>query len=181
MKVRFALMYRVNIFNNHGSKPKLNAIFLDRDGVINHDPGDYTKHISEFTILPTVLDALKILKARGFVFILITNQGGIAKGIYGHEEVAEIHAYLKKVCEENDTPILDIYYSPHHEITGKSLSRKPGSLMVERACARYNIDPKNSWMVGDKQRDLDCAAVVGVPGVLINTNDPLIDYLEKLV
>ena len=169
-----------NIFNKPTSTQRLKAVFLDRDGVINHDPGDYTKSIDEFTILPTVLQALRELRRKGFVFILITNQGGIAKGIYGHEEVAVIHDHLKKVCSNNGTPILDIYYSPHHEITGKSLSRKPGSLMVERAVARYNIDPSKSWMVGDKQRDLDCAAVVGVPGVLINPNDPLLDYVDQM-
>ena len=181
LKVRFVFMDSSNIFNNFGEEPRLKAIFLDRDGVINHDPGDYTRNIDEFTILPAVIESLKILKERGFVFILITNQGGIAKGIYGHDEVAEIHDYLREVCESNDTPILDIYYSPHHEVTGRSLSRKPSSLMVERACARYNIDPKKSWMVGDKQRDLDCAAAVGVPGVLINPNDALIDYIDKMV
>lgn len=181
MKVRFVVMDSSNIFNNLSNAESLKAIFLDRDGVINHDPGDYTRNIDEFTILPTVLESLRILKERGFVFVLITNQGGIAKGIYGHEEVSEIHNYLKGVCEDNGTPILDIYYSPHHEITGKSLSRKPGSMMIERACARYNINPSKSYMVGDKQRDLDCASVVGVPGVLINPNDPLIDYLDKMI
>ena len=181
LKVRFAIMDSSNIFNNSGSEPRLKAIFLDRDGVINHDPGDYTKNIDEFTILPSVMKSLEILKERGFVLILITNQGGIAKGIYGHNEVDEIHSHLRKVCDDNGTPILDIYYSPHHEVTGLSLSRKPGSLMVERACARYNIDPSTSWMVGDKQRDLDCATVVGVPGVLISPNDPLIDYIDEMV
>ncbi len=161
--------------------PRLKAIFLDRDGIINHDPGDYTRNISEFKLLPTVLSSLKTLKKRGFVFILITNQGGIAKGIYTHEDVGEIHTYFKEVCERNGTPILDIYYSPHHEITGKSLSRKPGSMMIERAVARYNIDPTTSWMVGDKQRDLDCASPLGVPGVLIPTNEPLQKYLHLLV
>ena len=170
-----------NIFNKYDREDCPKAIFLDRDGVINHDPGDYTRNIDEFTILPTFLESLKILKERGFVFILITNQGGIAKGIYGHKEVEEIHKYLRKVCEENGTPILDIYYSPHHEVTGLSLSRKPGSLMIERACARYGINPKKSWMVGDKQRDLDCAAVVGVPGILINPNDDLLDYVDKMI
>ena len=54
-------------------------------------------------------------------------------------------------------------------------------MMVERAVARYNIDPKKSWMVGDKQRDLDSAAALGVPGVLIAPNDALEDYLDKLI
>ena len=170
-----------NIFNKYDREDCPKAIFLDRDGVINHDPGDYTRNIDEFTILPTFLESLKILKERGFVFILITNQGGIAKGIYGHKEVEEIHKHLRNVCEENGTPILDIYYSPHHDVTGLSLSRKPGSLMIERACARYEINPKKSWMVGDKQRDLDCAAVVGVPGILINPNDDLLDYVDKMI
>ena len=57
------------------------AIFLDRDGIINHDPGDYTKSIEEFTILPTVMEALKALQEHGYKLILITNQGGIAKGL----------------------------------------------------------------------------------------------------
>ena len=74
--------------------PRCKAIFLDRDGIINHDPGDYTRNISEFTLLPSVLYSLKILVERGFVLILITNQGGIAKGIYSHENVSEIHTYL---------------------------------------------------------------------------------------
>jgi len=170
-----------NIFNKYDREDCPKAIFLDRDGVINHDPGDYTRNIDEFTILPTFLESLKILKERGFVFIIITNQGGIAKGIYGHKEVEEIHKHLRSVCEENGTPILDIYYSPHHEVTGLSLSRKPGSMMIERACARYCINPKKSLMVGDKQRDLDGASVVGVPGILINPNDDLIDYVDKMI
>ena len=64
----------------------------------------------------------------------------------------EIHAYLQKMCEDNGT-ILDIYYSPHHETTGLSLTRKPGSMMLG-AVARYNIDQK-IMDGGDKQRDLD--------------------------
>ena len=157
------------------------CLFLDRDGVINHDPGDYTKNLSEFTILPTVMEALTLAKNAGFEVVLITNQGGLAKGLYTHEDVADIHAHLKRVCEENGTPILDIFYSPHHPSTGKSLSRKPGSLMVERACAKHQLDPTRSWMVGDKQRDLDAAAPVGVRGVLIEPNAPLLEAVNFIL
>ena len=75
LKVRFVVMDSSNIFNNLSNAESLKAIFLDRDGVINHDPGDYTRNIDEFTILPTVLESLRILKERGFVFVLITNRG----------------------------------------------------------------------------------------------------------
>ena len=157
------------------------CLFLDRDGVINHDPGDYTKNLSEFSILPTVMEALTLAKEAGFEVVLITNQGGLAKGLYTHEDVADIHAHLERACEENGTPILDIFYSPHHPSTGKSLSRKPGSLMVERACAKHQLDPSRSWMVGDKQRDLDAASPVGVRGVLIEPNAPLLDAVNFIL
>jgi len=157
------------------------CLFLDRDGVINHDPGDYTKNLSEFTILPTVMEGLRVAREAGFEVVLITNQGGLAKGLYTHEDVAEIHAFLRAECEKNGTPVLDIFSSPHHPSTGKSLSRKPGSLMVERACAKHGLDPARSWMVGDKQRDLDAASPVGVRGVLIGVNAPLLDAVNSIV
>ena len=157
------------------------CLFLDRDGVINHDPGDYTKNLSEFTILPTVMEALRAARDAGFEVVLITNQGGLAKELYTHEDVAEIHAHLRDECVKNGTPLLDIYYSPHHPSTGRSLSRKPGSLMVERACAKHGLDPAQSWMVGDKQRDLDAAAPVGVRGVLIGVNAPLLDAVRHIL
>jgi len=157
------------------------CLFLDRDGVINHDPGDYTKNLSEFTILPTVMEALRVARDAGFVVVLITNQGGLTKGLYTHQNVDEIHAFLRSECDKNGTPLLDIFYSPHHPSTGRSLSRKPGSLMVERACAKHQLDPAKSWMVGDKQRDLDAAAPVGVRGVLIGVNAPLLDAVHHIL
>jgi D-glycero-D-manno-heptose 1,7-bisphosphate phosphatase len=157
------------------------AIFLDRDGVLNHDPGDYTMRLEEFHILPGVIDALKRLHDAGYLLILITNQAGISKGLYTHETVREIHAYFTRVCEEAGVVITAIYYSPHHEAYGKSLTRKPGSLMIERGLARYNIDPKKSWMIGDKQRDLDAAAKADVQGILIDTNAPLKEVVDSLV
>ncbi len=157
------------------------AVFLDRDGIINHDPGDYTRHVSEFVILPTVLTALKKLHDAGYLLIVITNQGGIAKGEYTAADVDEIHAYFTASCRKADITITAIYYSPHHEQFGKSLSRKPGSLMIERALARYRIDANQSVMVGDKDRDLQAAAGAGVRGVLIPTNAPLSEYLHLLL
>lgn len=157
------------------------AIFLDRDGVINHDPGDYTCRLSEFTVLPDVYPALKQFQDRGYLLILITNQGGIAKGLYTHEEVQEIHDYFSRECKSRGIELCDVFYSPHHESTGKSLSRKPGSLMLERVIARYNIDPEKSFMIGDKDRDLQAASGAGVRGIKIPVNGSLLGAFQLIV
>ena len=137
---------------------KHKALFLDRDGVINHDPGDYTMSLEEFIILPTVIDALKHAQDKGYLIIIITNQGGIAKDLYTHDTVAIIHDFLRRTCQESGVEINHIFYSPHHPEFGNSLSRKPERLLMERAIARYHIDPERSVMIGDRERDIQCAA-----------------------
>lgn len=159
---------------------KNKGLFLDRDGVINHDPGDYTYSLDEFHILPTVIPALQLAQEKGYKIILITNQGGIAKGLYTAATVDQIHDHFRKVCTENGVNITAIYYSPHHPDLGNSLSRKPGSLMVERALARYDIDPTRSVMIGDRDRDVICANGAGVRGILLPVNGDLLEYVKQL-
>jgi len=159
---------------------KHKALFLDRDGVINHDPGDYTTSLEEFIILPTVLEALALAQSKGYIILVITNQGGIAKGLYTHDTVAEIHEMLHRTCQESGVEIKRIFYSPHHPEFGNSLTRKPERLLMERALARYHIDPAKSVMVGDRERDVQCAQQVGVRGILIPTNSDLLDVVRIL-
>lgn len=156
------------------------GLFLDRDGVINHDPGDYTYSLSEFHILPTVIPALQLAVEKGYRIFVITNQGGIAKGLYTESTVREIHDHFIRTCKDAGVEITAIYFSPHHPEIGNSLSRKPGSLMVERAVARFNIDPEKSVMIGDRDRDTECAAGAGIRGILIPCNGPLIEVIRKL-
>jgi D-glycero-D-manno-heptose 1,7-bisphosphate phosphatase len=160
---------------------KNKALFLDRDGVVNHDPGDYTMSMDEFVILPTVIDALKLASDHGFKIIIITNQGGLAKGLYTVDDVNAMHHFLRNSCQKVGVEITGIYYSPHHPDFGNSLSRKPGSLLMERAIAKHHIDPLQSIMIGDRQRDMDCAAAVGVRGILIPTNADLIHFVRTLI
>lgn len=159
---------------------KTKALFLDRDGVINHDPGDYTCSLEEFIVLPTVMDALRLARSKEYIIILITNQGGIAKGLYTHETVDSIHNFFIRTCQESGVEINHIFYSPHHPEFGNSLTRKPERLLMERAIARFNIDASRSYMIGDRDRDVQCAAQVGVKGILIPTNSALIDAVRTL-
>jgi len=157
------------------------AIFLDRDGVLNHDPGDYTKHVSEFKILPDVAEVLKVWQQKGYKLIVITNQAGIAKGLYTHNDVGEIHEYLKTELAKEEIELTDIFYSPYHENFSKSLTRKPGSLMIERALYLYRLDPNQCYMIGDKDRDLEAARGAGVEqGIRIETNQSLKTIIDQI-
>ena len=156
------------------------ALFLDRDGVLNRERGEYTYLVNDFDILPTVIPTLKKAQELGYLLIVITNQGGIAKGIYNHTHVEEVHDYLKTTLLNSDVELNDIFYSPHHQDFSKSLDRKPGSLMLEKAIAIYNIDSSKSFMIGDSQRDITASEAVNVKGFLIEPNSSLKFILNHL-
>jgi D-glycero-D-manno-heptose 1,7-bisphosphate phosphatase len=155
------------------------AVFLDRDGVINHDPGDYTKSLEEFIILTDVLEAFQLIKENNYRIILVTNQGGVAKGLYPLENVYEIHNYLRVEALKVGVEIDEIYFAPYHDDYGKSLSRKPGSLMVERGLAKFQLNPAECVLVGDKARDIESGEKVGVPGIQIDVNGSLLEAMKK--
>jgi len=127
------------------------AIFLDRDGVLNEERGDYVWLLEDFKIVSGIIDVLRELKSKGYLLIVVTNQAGIAKGRYGHEQVKQCHDYFQEQC---GNLIDQFYYAPGHPDYSESLMRKPDSLMWEKAMAKFDIDPLQSWMIGDKERDL---------------------------
>ena len=119
------------------------AVFIDRDGVINKDLGKYVTCPEEFDFLPRAIDALKRLYKSKYKLIIITDQGGIGKGIYTEKDLEDIH---KKMCTllENEGVILDgIYYCPHHPDENCDC-RKPRLGMVRRAVEEHDINPKKS-------------------------------------
>lgn len=147
---------------------KTKCVFLDRDGVLNAERGDYTYQLADFEVLPGVPEALKLLKAHGYLLVVITNQGGIAKGLYTKAEVFACHEKLQQACNG----MLDaLYYAPGHPSVSESLSRKPDSLMIEKAISRFNIDPEKSWFVGDRKRDLQAAAKAGIKAILVGEEE----------
>jgi D-glycero-D-manno-heptose 1,7-bisphosphate phosphatase len=127
------------------------CVFLDRDGVLNADNPNYTFLVEKFEILPGVPEALRILKAQHYKLVVVTNQSGIAKGIYTIEQMKVCHDYLQQCC---GSMIDAFYFSPYHLSVTSSLLTKPDTLMFERAIARFDIDINQSWMVGDRGRDI---------------------------
>jgi len=157
------------------------AIFLDRDGVINFDPGDYTYSLSEFKLNDGIIGNLKRLYDNNYLLILITNQGGISKKLYSRADVEEIHAYLAKELKKVNVELAEIYYCPHHSINEECICRKPSSLMIEKALARFDIDPNKSYMLGDKMRDVECAEDAGVKGIKVELNKNISKYVDLIL
>lgn len=157
------------------------AVFLDRDGVLNKELGDYVCKFEDFKVLEHNFPALKELQDRGYLLIVITNQGGLAKGWYTVETLDRMHAHLKESYAKQGIHLTEVYYCNHHpEYNGKCLCRKPGSLMLEKAIARFGIDASASYFIGDRERDVIAGEAAGVKGILIDSDQPIAEILKLI-
>jgi D,D-heptose 1,7-bisphosphate phosphatase len=144
-------------FNKKFYKP---AIFLDRDGVINKDL-DHVYKIKDFKYTKNIFTALK--KLSNYYIFIITNQAGIAKGLYTENDFFKLHTKIKADLIKKNIYINDVKFCPHHpngvikKYTKNCLCRKPGTLMVDDIFNNWNINLKKSLMIGDKITDMLCA------------------------
>jgi len=150
------------------------AVFLDRDGVINKDFG-YVYRIEDFFIYDEVYPALKKLRDAGFKLIVITNQSGIGRGYYTEEDFLNITKHMKEKLKEKGIVLDKVYYCPHHpegvipEFTKKCNCRKPETGMIEEAVKEFNIDLSNSFLIGDKETDIQAGKKMGLKTILVKT------------
>lgn len=159
---------------------KKKAVFLDRDGVLNKEMGDYVCKFEDFHVLDN-FDALKELQDRGYLLLVATNQGGLAKGWYNEEELAKMHKYLKQVYHERGVEITDFFYCPHHpNFTGDCDCRKPKPGLLLQGIEKYNIDPAKSYFIGDRERDVEAGQAAGVKGILIDSDQPISTVLHLI-
>jgi len=154
-----------------GEKKK--AVFLDRDGVLNREMGDYVCKFEDFHVLDN-FDALKELQDRGYLLLVATNQGGIAKGWYSEDELAKMHNHLKQIYHEHGVELTDFFYCPHHpNFTGECDCRKPKPGLLLQGIQKYDIDPSQSYFIGDRERDVEAGEAAGVTGILIDSDQPI--------
>jgi D-glycero-D-manno-heptose 1,7-bisphosphate phosphatase len=159
---------------------KNKAVFLDRDGVLNQEMGDYVCRFEDFHILDN-FNALKTLHDKGYLLIVATNQGGLAKGWYTEDELAKMHRYLKEEYHKHGVELTDIFYCPHHpDFTGDCDCRKPKPGLLLQGIQKYNIDPSKSYFIGDRERDIEAGAAAGVKGILVNSDQPLSEVLDLI-
>ena len=152
------------------------AAFLDRDGVINVDRG-YVWRREDFEFVPGALEGARRLHDAGNLLVVVSNQSGIARGLYSEADFAELTSWMKQEFSAAGAPLAGVYYCPHHPTEASGIyrrecsCRKPGPGMLLTAASELGIDLASSIMFGDKTSDLESARSAGVPmRVLLGTD-----------
>ena len=148
-------------------KPK-RMIFLDRDGVVNVNPIylDYVKKPSEFHFLPGTRRAVKMLTDAGFDITVVSNQGGVAKGLFTKEDLNRIDNKMMRGVRASGGVIRKSYYCIHHPDAGCEC-RKPKTGLIKKAVGKKRIDHKNSYFVGDTERDVIAGNTFGLKTITV--------------
>ncbi len=153
---------------------KNTAIFLDRDGTINVEVG-YLDSEDKLSILPEAYEAVRRINESGPKAIVVTNQAGVAKGLFSEDFVRRIHEEISTRLSQRGASIDGFYYCPHHPTEGREpyrrvcACRKPEPGLLLQAARDFDIDLARSYMIGDRYRDIETAHRVGAKGVLVLT------------
>ena len=153
---------------------KNRAIFLDRDGTINEEVV-YIERLDRLVIIPAAFEAIRLINLSGFRAVVITNQAGIAKGLFSEAFVKQTNEHLQAALKQEGAVIDAFYFCPHHPTEGVPPyrrvcdCRKPAPGLFYQAARDMAIDLAGSFMIGDRYRDMEAAHRAGVKGVLVKT------------
>lgn len=137
------------------------AFFLDRDGVVNEEL-EYLYQPEKVVILPGVAASLRLLREHGFLAVVVTNQSGVARGMYGESDVHAVHERIRRLLAEEGAAVDGFYHCPHHPKFGVPCDcRKPQPGMLLAACRDLDIDPARSAMAGDRLSDIAAGRAAG--------------------
>jgi histidinol-phosphate phosphatase family protein len=170
-------LQRIPAIENYFKKKKV--IFLDRDGVINKKApkAQYITHYKDFIFLPKVKKALRLLKNKGYMIFIITNQSGIARGFMSNEALDYIHKYMLNELNKIDVSIDDIFICKHGWDEG-CFCRKPRPGMFFQAASKYQLDLYSCFSIGDDKRDKMAATSVGIKTFLVSDKENLYDIVR---
>jgi D-glycero-D-manno-heptose 1,7-bisphosphate phosphatase len=165
------------------SNPPRPALFLDRDGVLNEDPG-YVHRWEDFRWIPGARAAVAAFNRAGWWVFVVTNQSGVGRGYYGEDDVVALHAKMSEALARDDARIDAFYYCPQHPEAQVEAyrhpdppDRKPNPGMLLRAIREWPVDLSRSIMVGDKDADMEAARRAGVRGLKFEGGD-LMQFLK---
>jgi len=150
------------------------CVFLDRDGTINEDVG-YLDRLERLVLYPACIDAVRLLNRAGFLVAVVTNQAGVAQGLYGEDFVRDLHRHIGQRFRAGGARIDGFYYCPHlstaavAEYRKECDCRKPRPGLVRQAEHDLHVDLARSFVVGDRWRDVEMGQAVGARTVLVRT------------
>lgn len=148
--------------------PLMKAVFFDRDGTLNVDTR-YLHKKEDMILVEGMPEFVKKWNDWGYKVIVVTNQSGIARGLYSIEHMKGLHQYMNEKLSEFGAHIDAFYFCPHHpDFTGKCDCRKPASGMIEAAIREFDLKPEYCLLFGDSETDIIAAENVGVKGILVS-------------
>ena len=151
-----------------------NAVFLDRDGTLNIDPG-YLGNPDDVQLLPKVGEGLSLLKkAYSFLLVVVSNQSGIARGLITKKQIDSVNSRINLLLKDYKVKIDAFYYCPYHPDFNdiqSTLCRKPSPDMVLKATKDFNIDLSKSYLIGDSVSDVLCGINAGIKTILVKTGE----------
>ncbi|MBL8642909.1 MAG: HAD family hydrolase, partial [Rhodospirillaceae bacterium] len=153
--------------------PPRGAAFLDRDGVLNVDSG-FAHRPGQITWVEGAFDAVRRLNQHGLYVFVVTNQSGVARGLYTETDVRGLHAWMAEHFQAQGARIDDFAYCPHHPEAAvaayktQCLCRKPAPGLLLNLMEKWPVDAGSSFLIGDRDTDLEAARAAGVPGHLFS-------------
>ena len=157
-----------------GNRQSSRAVFVDRDGTLNEDIG-YVSAPAELVIYPWAAEAVRLINESGLLTVVITNQSGIARGMYNEATLRSIHSRMIEELARKGARIDAVYYCPHHPEVGDARyrtaceCRKPRTGMLDRAACEHDVDLSRSFVIGDKASDIKLAENAGARAALVLT------------
>lgn len=156
------------------------AVFLDRDGVLNEERSDYVKSVEELVILDGIANPIRQLKKNGFLIVVISNQSAINRGLTTYRDVKKIHSTIQDYLKGHNAQIDAFYFCPHRPDENCSC-RKPKSGMLQNAADELKIDLKSSWVIGDRDSDMEAAKIAGCKSIKITNGLQLSDAVQSIL
>lgn len=144
---------------------KIKVLFLDRDGVINYDYG-HVHEVDKFDFIPSIFPLCKKYQSDLYKIIVVSNQAGIAKGMYGETDLNKVDKYMKEEFKRHSIEILDSFYCIHKDEDNCNC-RKPKPGLILEAAKKYNIDLSRSVLIGDKMSDIEAGHNAGISKLIL--------------
>jgi D-glycero-D-manno-heptose 1,7-bisphosphate phosphatase len=160
-------------------------VFLDRDGTMIEDVG-YLDALDRVEFYPWTVDAIRALNRAGLVVVVVTNQAGVARGLFTEAFVEDTHRHIEARLEAGGARVDAYYYCPHHpsgiadRYARRCECRKPGRGMIDRAVDDLGLDAAKSFVVGDKWLDVQLGRAVGARALLVRTGNGAAEEMRPL-